>query len=53
MKVSKLVVSRQEISDVIRQAEVIHKTGDKSRSVDKLRSEPGERQEVSKGKSGQ
>lgn len=52
-EISEPVVSRQEISDVVRQAEVIHGTGDKSRCVGNSISEPGERQEVAKGKLGQ
>lgn len=42
-KVGESVVSRQKIRDVVRQAGVIYRTGDKRRSMDVPRSEPGER----------
>lgn len=39
-KVSEPVVRRQKIRDLVRQAEVIHRTGEKSRSMGNPRSEP-------------
>lgn len=47
-KVRKPVVSRQRIRDVVSKAGDKHRIGDRSRSMDKLRSEPGARQEESK-----
>lgn len=43
-QVNEPVINRQEIRDVVKQTKVIHRTGDKSRSMGNPMSEPGERE---------